>query len=215
MRFQWNAPRPLQKRLWQQIVKSKIQMQAAVVAATGHDTGAFENLARKVQSGDPQNIEAQAARRYWRLVMGKDFRRNPSEEGANALLNYGYTVLRAIISRAVVGSGLHPTIGLFHQNRQNSFALSDDIMEPFRPLVDQAVVGLLASGQNTVTPETKSTLTRITAFDLTVEHQRSPLGVAANRLAHSLAVSFETRKAKLALPTPPSAVELVTLGTNS
>ena len=187
-------------------------MQGAVIAAGGMDAGAFEMLARNVRSGDPVNVEARAARRYWPLLMGKDFRRDPSADGANALLNYGYTVLRAIVSRAVVASGLHPTIGMFHQNRQNSLALSDDLMEPFRPLVDQTVKRLIDAGCNDVTPEAKNALTRITAFDLSMDDQMSPLSVAANRLAHSVATSFETGKAKLAVPRPPSPIELSELG---
>ena len=212
MRAQWNAGKPLQKRLWQMIVQSKIKMQAAVLKANGVDAGAFDMLARKVHSGDPENVEAQAARRYWPLLMGEAFRRDQSEGGSNAFLNYGYTVLRAIVSRAIVASGLHPTIGIFHQNRQNAFALADDLMEPFRPLVDQAVKRLTAAGLTEVTPDVKSALTQITAYDLTVEEQTSPLSVAVNRLAHSLAMSFETGKATLALPVPPSPIELSSLG---
>ena len=215
MRAQWNATRPMQKRLWQQIVKSKIAMQAAVLAANGHESGAFDALAKKVQSGDPENIEAQAARRYWPLLMGSAFRRDQSQEGANALLNYGYTVLRAILSRAIVGSGLHPTLGIFHRNRQNAFALSDDLMEPFRPLVDHTVATLVAQGIDTVTPDVKSTLARITAFDLSVDQQTSPLNVAANRLAHSLATSFESGKVNLSLPAAPSALALATMAQTS
>lgn len=212
MRAQWNAPRPLQKRLWQLIVQSKIRMQGAVVAAGGVDSGAFETLARNVRSGDTANVEAQAARRYWPLLMGEGFRRDQSAGGANALLNYGYTVLRAIISRAIVASGLHPTMGIFHQNRQNAFALSDDLMEPFRPLVDQAVKRLIHTGRNELTPDAKYALTRITAFDLSIDDQMSPLSVSASRLAHSLATSFETGKTNLALPRPPSPIELSELG---
>lgn len=212
MRAQWNAPKPLQKRLWQIIVQSKIHMQSAVLAANGVDAGALEMLARNVKSGDPDNQEAQAARRYWPLLMGEEFRRDRNAEGANALLNYGYTVLRAILSRAIVASGLHPTIAMFHQNRQNAFALSDDLMEPFRPLVDQAVCRLVMTGHAVVTSEAKAALARITAFDLTVNGQTSPLSVAANRLSHSLAISFETGKAALALPDPPSPIELLEVG---
>lgn len=212
MRAQWEAGKPLQKRLWQQIVQSKIRMQGAVLAANGSESAAFEMLARRVQSGDPENVEAQAARRYWPMLMGKSFRRDQSQDGANAMLNYGYTVLRAIHSRAVVSSGLHPTIGIFHQNRQNAFALSDDLMEPFRPLVDQAVLRLVKDGHVEVTPEVKAVLARITAFDLPMGGQNSPVSVAAQRLSHSLALSFENGKADLALPEPPSSLELSALG---
>ena len=212
MRAQWEASKPLQKRLWQLIVQSKIRMQGALVAAAGEDDTAFDMLARNVRSGDPLNVEAQAARRYWPLILGEEFRRDRLEEGANGLLNYGYTVLRAILSRAIVASGLHPTIGLFHRSGQTDFALADDLMEPFRPLVDYAVRQLVKSGTDTVNKDAKAALTRITAFDLMIDGQKSPLSVAAGRLSHSLAVSFETGRAMLALPTPPSPIEFSELG---
>jgi CRISPR-associated protein Cas1 len=212
MRAQWNATKPLQKRIWQLIVQNKIRMQGAVISSNAADPGAFEMLARKVRSGDPENVEAQAARRYWPLLLGDEFRRDQSAGGANALLNYGYAVLRAIISRAIVASGLHPTIGIFHHNRQNAFALADDLMEPFRPLVDQSVKRLFTAGVNDVDAEAKAALTRITAFDLVIDGQTSPLNVAANRLAHSLAASFESGKVSLALPEPLSPLELTEIG---
>lgn len=212
MRAQWNAGKPLQKRLWQILVQAKIRTQGAVLEANGAQAGAFDLMARNVRSGDPDNVEAQAARRYWPLLMGETFRRDRNADGANALLNYGYTVLRATIARAIVASGLHPTIGVFHQNRQNAFALADDLMEPFRPLVDHMVKRLADEGCQEVSPDAKSTLARLTAFDLRVEGQTSPLNVAAGRLAHSLAGSFETGKAGLALPAPPTPIELLSLG---
>lgn len=157
-------------------------------------------LARKVRSGDPDNVEAQAARRYWKLLFGDSFTRDRAAAGANSLLNYGYTVLRAVVSRAICASGLHPTLGIFHANRANAFALSDDLMEPYRPIVDDFVCRLIADGVDEVTQEAKRRLAEIGTLDLMFEAQTTPMGVHAQRLAHSLATSFEIGKSQLALP---------------
>ncbi|MEM9522559.1 MAG: type II CRISPR-associated endonuclease Cas1, partial [Pseudomonadota bacterium] len=139
MRAQWQAKTPLLKRAWKQVVTSKVLMQAAALEAIGEVSAPLTMMARKVTSGDGGNIEARAARHYWPRMMGPEFRRDTGALDENALLNYGYTVLRAATARAVVAAGLHPTIGLFHSNRGNAFALADDLMETFRPLVDCAV----------------------------------------------------------------------------
>jgi CRISPR-associated protein Cas1 len=139
MALQMKAPLPTRKRLWQQLVRAKIDAQAGVLSRiTGRDHG-LPLLKGQVRSGDPTNVEARAARRYWTALFGKDFRRDQEQEDHNRHLNYGYAVLRAVTARAICGAGLHPTIGLHHKNRYNSFALADDLMEPFRPIVDEAV----------------------------------------------------------------------------
>jgi CRISPR-associated protein Cas1 len=176
-------------------------MQGHALFAAGQEGGAFELLARKVRSGDPGNVEAQAARRYWRLLFGAEFSRDRRAEGANALLNYGYTVLRAVASRALCASGLHPTSGIFHANRANAFALADDIMEPFRPFVDVLVLRLTQDGTVEVDGEAKRRLAAISSVDLRMgDGTVSPPGVAVQRLSHSLAVSFEGGRAALDLP---------------
>ncbi|MEM9840961.1 MAG: type II CRISPR-associated endonuclease Cas1 [Pseudomonadota bacterium] len=212
IRAQWNAGRPLQKRLWQQVVKNKISIQGAVIAANGHEATAFDHLARRVRSGDPDNIEAQAARRYWPMLMGREFTRDRMSSGTNALLNYGYTVLRALIGRAIVASGLHPTIGIFHHNQQNALALADDLMEPFRPFVDHAVKRLVRNGVEDVTPEAKASLAAITGFDVKIGETYSPVSVAANRVAQSLSESFLQSDVRLELPAIPVATTLSPLG---
>lgn len=128
------------------------------------------------------------------------------------MLNYGYTVLRAATIRAVVASGLHPTIGLHHSNRGNAFALADDLMEPFRPLVDCTVRGLLARKVDHLDKIAKEALVRLIAVDLDFGENCSPVSVTLNKLAHSVAVSFETGKLALALPKPPTASEFAGLG---
>lgn len=207
MQAQWNAARPLQKQLWRLIVQSKIRMQAATLAAAGVNADGFEIWARQVKSGDPVNIEAQAARQYWPLLMGPDFRRDTGGDGANALLNYGYTVLRSAVARSIIACGLHPTIGVFHRNRQNAFALADDLMEPFRPIVDYHVRRLVDEGVIEVSSEAKSALVKLIAFDLMMKGERSPLSTATSRLALSLAKSFENGRADLELPEPPSPID--------
>lgn len=207
MRAQLAAPRPLAKQLWRQIVAGKIRMQGEALAFAGRQGGAFDLLARKVRSGDPENVEAQAARRYWKTMFGRAFSRDQKADGANALLNYGYTVLRAIASRAICASGLHPTIGVFHANRANAFALVDDLMEPFRPMVDLLVLRLFEEGVDDVTAQAKMQLATIASLDLeNRDGSVTPLGTAMQKLAHSLAASFETGVAALDLPLRPSRV---------
>lgn len=201
MRAQLAAGRPLAKQLWKEIIKAKIRMQGETLARNQREAGAFDMLARKVRSGDPDNIEAQAARRYWKSLFGPTFSRDQDGGDINGLLNYGYTVLRAVVSRAICAAGLHPTVSIFHANRANAFALADDLMEPYRPLVDQLVVDLVATGHTEVTPETKLALTGITTLDLVGPLGLSPLSVQVQRFVYSLAVSFETGRVQLEFPT--------------
>ena len=207
MRSQIAATRPLSKQLWRQIVCAKIRMQGEVLALNGRQAGAFDALARKVRSGDPDNIEAQAARRYWKALFGPDFTRDQDGGGLNGLLNYGYTVLRAVVSRAICAAGLHPTIGIFHANRANAFALADDLMEPYRPVVDHMVLALSADGIEHVSSEAKRILATVSTVDLCQTDSVSPLGVQVQRLVHSVATSFETGTADLRLPEGIAQIE--------
>ena len=212
LRAQWQARAPLLKQAWKRIVIAKIDMQAAALEAVGEVYAPVAMLRRKVTSGDAANAEAQAARAYWPRMMGDDFRRDRDGTDANALLNYGYTVLRAATSRAVVAAGLHPTIGLHHRNRGNAFALADDLMEPFRPLVDCAVRSLVARKGTQVDTEAKQTLARLIALDLPFGEGLTPVSVALCKLATSLGQSFEAGKLSLALPAPPDPLTLAGLG---
>lgn len=212
LRAQLAAPRPLQKQLWQKIVASKIRMQGRVLEANGKQGSGFDLLARKVRSGDPDNVEAQAARRYWKALFGEEFSRDRQADNSNALLNYGYTILRALVCRAICGSGLHPTMGIFHSSKANNFALADDLMEPYRPLVDQMVWSLTEANRTELDRETKDMLTKISTFDLQSGPGLSPLSVQVSRFVHSLATSFESGQAELELPELPSLLELSGLG---
>src|SRR3546814_9716626 len=161
---QITAKKPTLKLLWSAIVRSKLEQQAAVLEAVGAPVAPLWALVKKVKSGDPDNIEAQGARRYWGLLFGKDFRRDQSLGGINSLLNYGYTVLRAATARAVIAAGLHPSIGLYHSNAGNPMRLVDDLIEPFRPVIDIKVWLLLKNGEQDVLPSTKRALVQ-TLYD--------------------------------------------------
>ena len=148
---QATASLPMKKRLWKQIIRAKVLAQAALLSELrGNDHG-LKSLAGNVRSGDPSNVEAQASRRYWpALFDNPDFHRRFDAPDANRLLNYGYAVLRAVVGRALCASGLHPSLGLHHHNQYNPWCLADDLMEPFRPVVDRAVVEVAAAyGQDT------------------------------------------------------------------
>lgn len=212
LRAQWQAKATLMKQAWKQIVASKIAMQAAALEAVGQSPAPLRMMIRKVTSGDKTNIEAQAARHYWPRMMGDDFRRDANAPDVNALLNYGYTVLRAATARAVVVAGLHPSIGLHHSNRGNAFALADDLMEPFRPLVDCAARRLATQNGTKVDTAAKQALARLIAIDLPLDEAMSPVSVAVTKLATSLGQSFETGKLSLALPRPPDTLTLAGLG---
>ncbi|MDV7201485.1 type II CRISPR-associated endonuclease Cas1 [Roseovarius sp. 10] len=213
MRAQLQAKTPLIKQAWKEVVISKIRMQAAALEAFTAPHAPLTMMARSVTSGDGNNVEAQAARYYWPLMMGNDFRRDRNSPDVNAILNYGYTVLRAAASRAIVAAGLHPTVGLHHSNRSNAFALADDLMEPFRPLVDCAARALADRNGPQVNTEVKHSLVRLIALDLPLGDGKTPMSVALTKLATSLGQSFENGKLTLALPRPPDALTLAGLGT--
>lgn len=210
MRCQLSAAAPLCKRLWQGLIRAKIRHQGVALAARGQPGEAFDLLARRVRSGDPENIEAQAARRYWPLMFGEAFRRDPGLPGVNGLLNYGYAILRSITARGVMAAGLHPSIGLHHHNRSNPLCLVDDLMEVFRPVVDLAVARLTDAGHDAVTREVKRYLALISALDLPVDRPEpdgaaaaaevTPVSGCVARLASSVATAYETGKAELLFP---------------
>jgi CRISPR-associated protein Cas1 len=212
IRAQWSASVPFVKRAWKAVVIAKIRMQAAALEAIGQPPAPLRMMMRRVQSGDTGNTEAQAARHYWPLMMGPEFRRDTNGSGVNAMLNYGYTVLRAATARAVAGAGLHPAIGIFHANGSNAFALADDLMEPFRPLVDLTVRTIACTEGHDVTPAAKAALARLIVLDIPFAGETTPVATAIVRLAASLAHSFETRHLALALPDPPPVEVLQSLG---
>ena len=200
MAAQIERTRPMEKRLGALVVAAKIRRQGWALQCAGHPAGAFVRLARAVRAGDPDNLEAQAARRYWPLLLGAQFRRDQDAEGANALLNYGYAVLRAAVARALCAAGLHPGLGIFHRHPQNPMPLADDVMEPFRPVVDEEVARLLADGITAVTIPAKRRLAALLLRDEATAAGTSPLTTALFRCAASLADSYLTGEPALEFP---------------
>ncbi|MCU0315707.1 MAG: type II CRISPR-associated endonuclease Cas1 [Fimbriimonadaceae bacterium] len=188
LRQQIQATKPSIKRTWQTLVRMKILAQAGHVAFQGGDPTRLCSLAAQVRSGDPDNREAVAAALYFELIFGEDFQRERDAEGVNGLLNYGYAVLRAAVARAIVGAGLHPALGVHHQNQYNSLCLADDAMEPLRPLIDQVSRRILdEQGESTsVNPHTKRLLIQSLGRKVTFEDQSYPLLVALDRFGASL-----------------------------
>lgn len=196
------ASQPTHKRLWASVVRSKLEQQAAALEAAGAPTAPLLALAGKVRSGDPENLEAQGARRYWSLLFGDGFRRDQDAGGLNAMLNYGYTVMRSATARAIIAAGLHPSIGLHHSNDNNAMRLVDDMMEPFRPVVDLKVWQLRRNKEEHVTPETKRAIVRTLYDDMQTAAGATPVMVCMQKLATSLAQVYLGERDKLDLPLP-------------
>lgn len=196
------ASRPTRKRIWADIVRAKVANQAALLSAVAGTSNRLTALAQTVRSGDPTNVEAQAARLYWRMLFGAGFRRDRTAGGINALLNYGYAITRAATARAVVAAGLHPTLGIHHSNVCNGYRLVDDLMEPFRPHVDAQVWLLAASGRTRLDPPTKRDLVDVLSQDLKCDAGRRPVSVCLQSLAISVASVFLGDSAAVELPSP-------------
>ncbi len=197
------ASRPLLKRLWKQVVQAKVRNQAANLERESPARRRLLALAGEVKSGDPTNIEAQAAKIYWAewLGSGSGFHRDfDGGDGVNAQLNYGYAVMRAAVGRALVSAGLHPALGIHHCNRANAFCLADDMLEPFRPFVDRAVRELSEAGRDALNPETKRKLLGLLTATLRVGGQSGPLMVALHRTAASLVGCYQGVEKRLLLP---------------
>jgi CRISPR-associated protein Cas1 len=195
---------PLRKQLWQQTVQQKILNQAALLRELhGIETGNMRQWAKEVLSGDSTNLEGRAAAFYWSQMFPSipDFTRSRDGIYPNALLNYGYAILRAVIARALVGSGLLPTLGIHHHNRYNAYCLADDIMEPYRPYVDRLVVETMAVCSDVeVTTAIKSRLLTVPTLEVRIGGQRSPLMVAASQTTASLARCFSGESRRVAYP---------------
>jgi CRISPR-associated protein Cas1 len=197
------ASAALKGRLWREIVRAKIAAQGEVVARRGREAGAFRELARRVRAGDPENLEAQAARRYWSAAFAAGFRRDRRGDPPNNLLNYGYMVLRAAVARAIAGAGLWPSLGIHHRNRYNAFALADDLMEPLRPAVDLVVLKLWDHSQTELSRQVRSSLIETLAAPVNWRGQRSPLMVALARYAASVREVFAHQLARPQIPRLP------------
>ncbi|MDT8283065.1 MAG: type II CRISPR-associated endonuclease Cas1 [Gammaproteobacteria bacterium] len=212
LREQIEISKPAKKRLWQQIVIHKIQQQVATLEKAGKNTTQLQRLATKVKSGDPENIEAQAAKKYWSLLFGDEFHRNIDEPGINSLLNYGYSIIRAMIARAIVGSGLHPALGVFHKNQYNGLCLADDLMEPFRPWVDWLVFDFVMRNGNDeigINQKTKSIFLNFPNDSVQYKEKNMPFMVACHYLLADFKKVFEDSRFKLHYPGWPRQIALI------
>lgn len=199
-RQQIDSSEPLKKSLWKQTVEAKIENQARLLNKLGMDGAKLKPLYMNVKSGDTDNREGVAAKIYWNMLLGNDFTRQREGVAPNDLLNYGYTILRAAVARSLVGSGLLPAFGIFHRNRYNAFPLADDIMEPYRPFVDEIVYELYYSGETELCKETKARMMRILFADCKFEKVCRPLDIALTFTSASLVRCFGGEERKIAYP---------------
>lgn len=201
---QIEASEPLKKQLWQQTISIKIRNQAALLKHRNISVTNMNTWSKKVRSGDPDNYEGRAAAYYWKNLfpMIPDFTRDRFGEPPNNLLNYGYAILRAIVARGLVGSGLLPTLGIHHSNKYNAYCLADDIMEPYRPFVDKIVFEIVSNGEDfyELTPSIKKQLLIIPVVDIIIDGEKSPLMVGMQKTTSSLAKCFEGEARKIVYP---------------
>ncbi|MGE0562595.1 MAG: type II CRISPR-associated endonuclease Cas1 [Flavobacteriales bacterium] len=198
---QINASEPLKKQLWQQTVKAKILNQAALLEKIGNTENPMEYYASKVLSDDADNREGAAAAYYWKHLFDFDFKRERNGDYPNSFLNYGYIVLRAAVARALSGSGLLNTLGIHHRNKYNAFCLADDIMEPYRPLVDAKVLEIISNYDETeLTTTIKAELLTVLTQTVYFEDKISPLMVALNTTTSSLQQCFTGNSRKIIYP---------------
>ncbi len=222
-KYQINISEPLKKQLWQQTIKQKIRNQRALLLdkiggsslSEAFDDKQLENMeywADSVRSGDPDNYEARAAAFYWKTIFSEyhpNFTRGRFEQDPNNLLNYGYAILRAVTARSLVASGMLPTLGIHHHNKYNAYALADDIMEPYRPYVDEIVYYLIEEYYDEekeeqkyeLTTELKAELLKIPAIDVLIDNEKSPLMLAMQRTTASLFHCFAGDSRKILYPT--------------
>lgn len=203
-RAQLDASLPLQKQLWQQTVQQKILNQAAILQSIGVEQRNMQAWARDVRSGDGDNLEGRAAAYYWKNIFPSlpDFVRGKEEDPPNNLLNYGYAIVRAVVARSLVSAGLLPTLGIHHHNRYNAYCLADDIMEPYRPYVDKAVIDIMQSrvDYSELSTDIKRSLLGIPVMEVVINGTRSPLMTAAQTTANSLVKCFTGEMRKLIYP---------------
>ena len=206
LKIQTQAKAAIKKRLWQQIVQAKIAAQARVLALHSEKNAQpLLSMTKRVKSGDTDNKEAQAAQYYWPKLFHQKFRRDPDEAGINALLNYGYAIIRASVTRAICAAGLHPAIGVHHSNQYNAFCLADDLMEPFRPIVDwrvQTHVQNLQDTELTLDQDSKKMLLQLASTDVLLEQRQLPLMVALHGYTASFKRMLQGREKRLQIPSP-------------
>ena len=190
----------MKKQLWKQTIEAKIKNQSKLLTKLGKDGSTLKSYYSNVKSGDSDNREGLAARIYWNCLFGDDFVRDRNLPGINALLNYGYTILRSATARALMGSGLLPSIGIFHHNRSNAFPLADDIMEPYRPYVDEIVYEMYYKGMVDLNQAAKSSLLHVLTCDTHFTKVTRPLSIALTMTAASLVKCYTKELDKINYP---------------
>lgn len=200
LKYQLAATEPMKKQAWKQIIESKIKNQAALLSSIGKSGEVLKPFYTNVKSGDSDNREGLAAREYWKILFGRTFRRERNGIPPNDLLNYGYSILRAATARALLGSGLLPNLGVFHKSRYNAFPLADDVMEPYRPYVDQIIFNLYREGITGFSKESKSAILRLLSCDVKIGKVQRPLQIALTITTASLVKYLASDTKKLSLP---------------
>ncbi|MEX0660148.1 MAG: type II CRISPR-associated endonuclease Cas1 [Balneolaceae bacterium] len=204
LQIQTEATKPLKKRLWQQVVRAKIKAQADVLEEKHGEHFGLKPLIKKVHSGDPKNVEARAARKYWTaLFQNKEFRRNTDGQDVNALLNYGYAIIRAAVARSITATGLHPSMGVHHHNQYNAYCLADDMMEPMRPFVDGVVYDMYnqkGTLEVEVNKETKKPLLELLTKEVTIRDMKYPLLESLHIMSASLVDCFAGSRKEMDFP---------------
>lgn len=200
-RYQKEVTLPIKKQIWKQIVEIKIKNQSALLNKLNKDGDILKPYYTNVKSGDSDNREGIAARAYWNILLGDDFRRERNGTPPNNLLNYGYAILRAATARSLVGSGLYPAFGIFHHNRYNAFPLADDIMKPYRPFIDEVVYRLYYDGAcSDLNKNAKMALQRVLFCDVKMGKLTRPLEIALSLTTASLVKMYKKETEKLVLP---------------
>lgn len=203
-RYQFSASAPLKKQIWKQLVEGKIRNQSVLLSKLGLQGELLKPYYMNVKSGDSDNREGIASKLYWGRIFGEGFKREREGCAPNNLLNYGYTILRAAVARALIGSGLYPAFGVFHRNRYNAFPLADDVMEPFRPFVDEIVYRLYMDGAHSeLNNQTKGELLHLLFADVKMGKVMRPLEVALSMMTASLLKFFKGEESKIILPEIP------------
>lgn len=205
LRCQTEAGKALKKRLWQQVVRAKIRAQSDLLKALHGEDDGIRNFAKKVRSGDPENVEATTAVRYWKALFPEtEFRRRREENDINVLLNYGYTIVRAAVARSLTAAGLHPSMGIHHRNKYNPYCLADDMMEPMRPMVDYAAYKLYREHGTLkiqLTKSIKEPLLALLGDPVRLDGKKYPLLESLHLMASSLVDCYAGKRRKVLLPT--------------
>lgn len=199
--FQIDASVPLKKQLWQQTIRAKVTNQLNLLEKKNLEASTLRHLIKQIKSGDTTNVEGQAAQYYWNKLISHEFQRGRYEGGLNIFLNYGYAILRGIVARSLVGSGLLPTLGIFHRNQYNAYCLADDMMEPYRPYIDQLVTtSPVFADKEALDKQCKEVLLSLPTIDVNIEGKNSPLMIAIQRTTASLAKCFAGDSDKIIYP---------------